>query len=91
MDGPIVVELRPATQPLNCAAGNCVSGSPIGAEGEIDFPIAVDIVRRNANIIGLRLVLNDSSPVPGRILEPHNSLLIDDDDIELVIAIYIDK
>src|SRR5262249_7910997 len=64
-------------------------GPPVGAEGEVDLAVAVDVVGGDADVVGLGLVFDDDAPLPGRIFVPDDALLINDDNVLLAVAIHV--
>ncbi len=80
-----------ARKPLHAAAGVGVGRAPIGPQGEIDFAVAVDVVRRDADVVRLRLALDQRVPLPGWVLVPDHTLRIDDHDVGPAIVVHIEN
>ncbi len=86
MHVPFLIERRTARQPMNAAD---VFIEPAGSESEVDLAVAVDVLRRDANVISLGLVFDDDSPLPIGSLIPQHAILGDGDDVLLAVTIDI--
>ena len=81
VDLPRLVKRRTATEPVDAAGLR-----PGGPDREIDLPIAVDVVRRDADVVARRLITDHRVLLPfacrlGRIAIPEDGVLRDDDDV----------
>src|SRR5581483_9034235 len=86
---PRLVERLAALEPLQRTAGLRVRGVPVGAQGEVELAVAVDVVRGDADVVGLGTALQDRVQLPGRVLVPDDTLRIDDDDVALAVAVHV--
>src|SRR5262245_22456350 len=89
VDGPRLVERFAAFEPLQRTALFGIERLPVGAEGEVDVAVAVDVVGVDADVVVLSHAVEDDAAFPGRILVPVDARGIDDDDILLAVAVDI--
>src|SRR5438105_1427759 len=59
MQLPWLGRILASRDPLDRAAGLCIRRLPVGPDGEIESPVAVDVIRREADVVFLRLLPTD--------------------------------
>jgi hypothetical protein len=74
-------------EPLQGSSPVRVRGLPAGAEGEIDLPVPVDVVRLEADVVAGGGVLDDGLLPPARVAVPDDGILADGHDVELAVAV----
>src|SRR5205823_2472357 len=85
--GPGRIDGRPLLEPLERAAGFGVGQVPAGPEGKIDLAVAVDVGRRDTDVVRLGLLADDRPHLPGRVLEPDDAVGIGDDNVRLAVGV----
>src|SRR5689334_9996864 len=91
---PLTGRIAAAGDPLDRATGLRrirTARLPGGAEGEIDMAVAVDVVRREADVVLPCLALQDDVLVPIRVFEPEDAVAIDNRNIEPLVAVHIQE
>ena len=81
---PLLIQRRSARQPMQRAT---IGFDPSGTNREVDLAIAINVLSGNADVIQRRLILDDDALLPARVLIPQHSVLSDDNDVRLLVAI----
>ena len=85
VDVPAIVERLAAGQPVQRAEVFVVE--PSGPQREINIAVAIDVERRNADIVSLGLVVDNDPQFPVRVVIPYDPALGYGHDVGFLVAI----
>src|SRR6266542_1294608 len=88
---PRFVKRLAALEPVDWSVRLALETLPAGAKGEVDLPVAIDVVGGDADVVGLRLPFGDDASLPARILVPDHARCVDDDDVLPAVAVDVDE
>ena len=90
LDGfPVARSVGGGLEIENSAAVDGIVWAPLCADGDLSLAVAIKVTGGNAYVVALGKVSADLVFFPGGILVPGNLVLVDEDDVDLLVAVHV--